>query len=92
MCLLFTVRIVHNLEMYGSLVNRPSSARARTARSIKNIEALPEELNKSCHNVWNILHNDLHLYPYKIQLTETAVQIPSKPPTMELNVLNLHNP
>lgn len=76
-------RIVTNFRTTYSLHDKPRSTRRRNIRSEENIAAVnasviedPEmsirhrsqELRLSPSSVWNILHKDLCLYPYKMQL------------------------
>jgi len=67
----------------GSINNQPIPVRRRHARSAENIAAVREsvwenpkrsisrrsqELGLSATSTWRILHRDLGLHPYKIQL------------------------
>lgn len=78
-------RIVSKFEATGSVENLPTPRRRRSARSLENIAAVREnvqetpklsilrrsqELGLSPSSVWRILHLDLKLHPYKIQLTQ----------------------
>ena len=72
-------------EETGSVHNKPPSGRPKTARSAENIAAVLEsnandpststprgsqELGIAQTSLWRILHKDLHLHAYKIQLTQ----------------------
>jgi len=77
--------LVAKFESTGSINNQPTSIRRRNARSAENIAAVYEsvrenpkwsisrrsqELGLSATSIWQILHRDLDLHPYKIQLTQ----------------------
>ncbi|KAL4131724.1 hypothetical protein QTP88_008998 [Uroleucon formosanum] len=74
------------IESTGSINYQPTSIRQRNARSIENIAAVRDsvrenprrsiscrlqELGLSTTSIWRILHRDLGLHPYEIQLTQT---------------------
>ncbi|CAK9831720.1 Transposable element Tc3 transposase [Anthophora retusa] len=78
-------RLVQKFESTGSIVDKHIPTRQRNARSEKNIVAVREsvtenpnlsisqrsqQLGISQTSVWRILHRDLGLHSYKIQLTE----------------------
>jgi len=70
-------------ESTGSINNQPTPVRRRNARSAENIAAVREngenprrsifrrsqKFGLSAISTWRILHRDLSLHPYKIQLT-----------------------
>lgn len=78
-------RLVAVFEETGSVVNRSRPPAPRSARSLENIAAVREsvaempgtsirhrsqELGLSRSSLHTILRKDLHLHPYKIQLTQ----------------------
>ncbi|CAK9801230.1 Transposable element Tc3 transposase [Anthophora plagiata] len=78
-------RLVKKFEETGSVVDKPKSGRPKTVRTNENIAAVCEsvknepttsisrrsqELGISYGSVWRILHADLHLPAYRIQLTQ----------------------
>ena len=78
-------RIVREFEERGTVADRPKLGPRRTVATPENIAAVQEsvaespttsirhrsqELGISPSVLWRILHKDLHLFPYKIQLTQ----------------------
>lgn len=78
-------RVVNDFEERGSVSDRPKHRPQRTARSAENITAAQEsvqnnpstsirrraqELGLQRTSLATILHKDLHLFPFKIQLTQ----------------------
>lgn len=78
-------RLINKFEATGSLLDQTTPVRQRSARSIENIAAVREsvrenprqsiprraqELGLSSTSTWRILHKDLGLHPYKVQLTQ----------------------
>ena len=78
-------RLMQKFEESGSVVDRPTPVRQRRVRSVENIAAVRESVNEnprqsiprraqevglSRMSTWRILHYDLHLHPYKVQLTQ----------------------
>lgn len=78
-------RVVNDFEERGSVGDRPKHGPQRTARSAENITAAQEsvqnnpstsirrraqELGLQRTSLATILHKDLHLFPFKIQLTQ----------------------
>ncbi|CAK9817074.1 Transposable element Tc3 transposase [Anthophora quadrimaculata] len=78
-------RLVKKFEETGCVVDKPKSGRPKTVRTNENIAAVCEsvknepttsisrrsqELGISYGSVWRILHADLHLPAYRIQLTQ----------------------
>jgi hypothetical protein len=79
------VKIIKIFEQTGFVTNQKKSGRPRTARSTENLHAVEEsvdndpgmsiprrsqQLNISTSSLHRILHLDLHLHPYKVQLTQ----------------------
>jgi len=76
-------RLMAKFESTGSINNQPTPVRRRNARSAENIAAVREneenprrsifrrsqKFGLSAISTWRILHRDLSLHPYKIQLT-----------------------
>ena len=75
---------VHNLSTKGQTVSRRGGS-ARTVRTPENVEAVRQAIGRSprrsakCHSialglstrtVRRILHDDLHLHPYKMQIVQ----------------------
>lgn len=78
-------KIIRKFEASGSVGDKKSPGRARSGRSLLNQEIVfdnvmtspqksvrrrSQELNMSVSTVQRILRQDLHLHPYKIQLTQ----------------------
>ena len=78
-------RLVAKFETAGSVNNQPIPIRQRNTRSAKNIAAVCESVQEnqrqsnprrayalgiSQTSTWQILHQNLGLHPYKIQLTQ----------------------
>lgn len=78
-------RLMQKFEESGSVKDRPTPVRQRRVRSAENIAAVREsvhenprqsiprrsqELGLSRMSTWRILHYDLHLHPYKVQLSQ----------------------
>lgn len=78
-------RLINKFQATGLVVDERRPVRERTARSIENIAAVREsvrenprlsiprraqELGLSSTSTWRILHKDLGLHPYKVQLTQ----------------------
>lgn len=77
-------RLVNKFEETGCIIDKPKK-KAKVVRTTGNISIVSQsvsndpttsisrrslELGISYGSVWRILNNDLHLYPYKIQLTQ----------------------
>ena len=77
--------VVKKFEETGSIGDRVRPVRHRGVRSVENIAAVSESvaeypellirrrsqlLGFSDGSLWRILHQDLHLHPYKIQITQ----------------------
>lgn len=78
-------RLVKKFDETGCVTDKPKSGRPKTVRTNENIAAVSEsvenepttsisrrsqELGISYGSLWRILHKDLHLHAYKIQLTQ----------------------
>ena len=78
-------KIVAKFEKTGSVTDATTPAHHRKARSMENIAAVSasveedpnlsiprrsQQLGLSYGSLWRILHLDLHLHPYKVQLTQ----------------------
>ena len=78
-------RLVKDFEERGTVADKPKRGPCRTVRTSETISAAQasvsqnswtsirhrsQELGISASSLWNILHKDLHLFPYKIQLTQ----------------------
>ncbi|KAJ8976940.1 hypothetical protein NQ317_012225 [Molorchus minor] len=81
----FKKRLVENFGQTGSLANKSTHVHRRGAQSEVNIAAVSQsvkddpnlsiprrsqELGLSQTTTWIILHQDLHLKPYKVQITQ----------------------
>ena len=78
-------KIVHKFEQTGSVGDVKRPAHARTARTAENIATIrdsvaeepststrrrSQQLHLSRSSMMNIMHKDLHLHAYKVQLTQ----------------------
>lgn len=82
-------RLASNFETHGSVANRQHTNRPRPRRSNENIEAVQrsvaenanvsyrrrsQQLNISGTTLRRILKDDLHMFPYKVQLTQRILE------------------
>lgn len=87
-------RLMAKFEVTGSVNNLPRLVRLRNGRSVDNIAAVhrsvdenpkqsiprrSQELGISMSSTWRILHRDLGMHPYKIQLTQKIMENDHRP-------------